>query len=95
MSDFDDIDHDEERLFRLEAGLLWSMTRLRVLERELASAFEIIGLTRSDGKSFSELIHSQTDSALRDILRHHADDDPDFAARLSRYFEEIKKRDTQ
>jgi hypothetical protein len=93
MSDFDDSDFDEDRIFRLEAGLIWSTTRLRVLEIEMTSVLETLGLKNSSGQTFADLVHKQTDSALRDLLRHYADDDPDFAARLSRYFDEMKKKD--
>jgi hypothetical protein len=94
MSDIDDIDSEDERIFRLEAGLIYSTTRLRVLEGILGSLFQQIGI-QVENQTFGELVHSQSESALRELLRHYADHDPDFSARLSRYFDEIKKRDTQ
>jgi hypothetical protein len=49
--------------------------------------------TKPDDKSIKDFVRDKTDESFRKLLKSLADDDPNKASKLSRFFEAMKKGD--
>ena len=94
MSEFHNMTPEEQKIFHLEVMQMYQGVQIRLLEELLAEVYARVGGTVG-GKNLEHYLATKRDDAFRMFLASMADEFPDRASEISRFFDFLRKKDSR